>query len=131
MSKVMEIKKIIDGSRKRFGDGQGLALPITVQDAFNEFEKFVSSLLGVLILALMKFRSLKDVLKTLETYRMTSARKRDRIFRFIKRGELQSAVKKCGEDVQRSLETFKVRPSVFKLINSDGSGRSHFKLNRL
>jgi hypothetical protein len=79
----------------------------------------------------MKFRSLEDVLKTLKTYRMTSTSKRDRLFRYIKRGELQSAVKKCGEEVHRSLETFKVRTPVFELIDSDESGRSHFKLNRL
>jgi hypothetical protein len=62
---------------------------------------------------------------------MTSTRKRDRFFRMLNRGELQRAVKKCGEDVHRSLETFKVCMHVFKFINSDGSGRSRFKLNKL
>jgi hypothetical protein len=49
MSDVTEIKKIIDRYHARFEDGQGLALPTIVQDAFNEFEKSVSSLSGVLI----------------------------------------------------------------------------------
>jgi hypothetical protein len=39
---------------------------------------------------------------------MTSNRKRDRFFRFLKRDALLKAVQKCGTDVRRSLETFKV-----------------------
>jgi hypothetical protein len=68
--------------------------------------------LDTLIHALTKYRSLEDVLLTLNACKMTSTRKRDRFARILKRGELQRAVKKCGQ----SLETFKVRTAALKLI---------------
>jgi hypothetical protein len=48
---------------------------------------------------------------------MNSARKRDRLVLFIKRGALEEAVQKCGADFRRSLETFKVRtPIIWPLL---------------
>jgi hypothetical protein len=82
--------------------------------------------LGALIQPLNKNRSLADVLENLDACKMTSTHKRDRISRYIKRGALVRAVRKCGADVRRSLETFRVRVCVFKLAHSDGSGRLRF-----
>jgi hypothetical protein len=54
-----------------------------------------------------------DVLEMLDACKVTSTRKRDRLLRFLKRGALEKAVQKCGADVRRSLETFKVNESLF------------------
>jgi hypothetical protein len=106
---VVEIKKVVDVYHKRLESKQESELPESARDAFTTFEKFVFCRLIALSLPLIKYRSLADVLDTLDTCKMTSTRKRDRIFRFLKRGALERAVQKCGADVRRSLETFKVR----------------------
>ena len=53
-------------------------------------------------------RSLADVLDKLNACKINSTRKRDHFKRFIKRGALEKEVLKCGADVRRFLETFKV-----------------------
>jgi hypothetical protein len=64
----------------------------------------------------MKCRSLADVLDKLNACKMNSTRKRDYVIRFIKRGALERAVQKCGTDVRRSLEIFKVCTLVFQSL---------------
>jgi hypothetical protein len=68
------------------------------------------------------------VLDKLDACKMTSTRNRDRFFRFLKRGALEKEVQKCGADIRRSFETFKVCALILAFIDSDGFGRLRFKL---
>ena len=57
-----------------------------------------------------------DVLEMLDACKISSTRKRDRFFHFLKRGALEKAVQKCGADVRRSLETFKVKRILAQIL---------------
>jgi hypothetical protein len=71
-----------------------------------------------IISLLINYRSLVDVLDALDACKMNSIRKRDRFFRFLKRGTLEREVQRCGADVRRSMETFKVCTPIHRFILS-------------
>jgi hypothetical protein len=84
----------------------------TFQRRFGLRSLRLKSQYNLLSLALMsqltERRALENVLDKLNACKMDSARIGDRVLRFVKRGELASAVDKCSADITHSLEEFRV-----------------------
>jgi hypothetical protein len=105
-----------------------ISLDLTQNSAFlKRYElhslrlKSLYNLLSLVTLPLIKRSALENVLDKLNACKMDSNSLGDRLLRFVKRGELASAVDKCGADTTQSLEDFRVCVHRFVRLNSNQS----------